>query len=166
MNKGDLVLFIAKGFFAKIVNKLTKGKYSHIEIIVFDQTALGAVATGLKLRYIQKDKIGIKYDIWRPDYPTLKDRDNTISHVLWLLEKNPRYGFVNFMAFACIKILRKLKVRWFEDDYFFVCSELIADSLEKGSMKKLTDTPNSLLSPNCIPREYSMKKVNNESKGI
>lgn len=154
MKKGDIILFKAKGFYGKIINWLTKGPYYHSELMITNNLSLKIYARGATVRYISSRYYD--FDVYRPKY---KDMDQAINRAHEILNDMPTFGFINFMAFLFIKALRKFKIKWFESDKFLTCSEGCADCLEDGGVDKYSDIPNSILSPNDLPREYNMKKI-------
>ena len=157
MKAGDVVLFYSTGWWAKIVDRLTQGKYFHCEFMITSTKSMKIYEKGTVENTVNPKLKGKQFDVWIPEYPSEKSKLRAINHAKKLIEKSPKYGFVHFMSFLFIKQLRRCNITWFEGDRFMTCNEGTNDCQTVGLVRKFKLIPNSLITPNDIPRIFEGK---------
>ena len=60
-------------------------------------------------------KIGIDFDVWRPEYRIDRNLDNAVNFALTSAKQITAYGFINLLALIIAPVLKLFNCDWFEN---------------------------------------------------
>lgn len=147
--KGDILFYHETGLIAKRIQKITDSPFNHVEVCIAESVAI-EVRPGniglIDLTFKEQDLKPGEYIILKR--PKWKDLDAGILRALTILRNVKGYSLGNITCWwSNIERLKKIHDQRFESDEWIICSELLADTLVAGRLKKLLDFPNSFYSP-------------------
>lgn len=154
LKPGDVILFNAPkpDFMQRVIHIATRSQWNHAALAVGDGQLIEATAKGVTRARVA-DKLGDRLLTIAVDY---SDEDDRFDAVAWAVAREgTRYGYFNAFMCGVNNILAGLNLAIKRTDTV-ICSELVAESLEKAGMGFTKDT--SQVSPGDLADYFGMPR--------
>ena len=156
VKRGQVLFYHENGLVAKTIQKVTKGEFNHIELVVYNNVSLEVRPRHIGLIDMSTKELKLDEYIVIKD-PKWSDMNMAINHALKVMKEAKGYSLGNITAWFAMDHLRRGHRKDYESDDWIICSELVADCLEIGGVRKNTTIENSLLSPNDILKYFDFE---------